>query len=560
MVHSFSNKLIYRTAVALLAVLFLFIFSSKYSFAREIHTVNTGSSPVLNFISQDSPPPQGGSETEEKNVKPATKFLIKKIQVNGNKVLSDKDFASIASLYEGKEITLDDLKKAAKLIQDKYKEKGYFLAIAYVPAQEINNGVAFINILEGRLGEVKVEGNNYYPASFIQKYFNPAEQYGVIRYEDFQRSLLLLNELPDIKVQSVLKPGKEYGTTDVILKVTDRRPFHIGIDYNNFGTTFTGENRAGLNISGGGLLWEGDYLFLRGVYAFPARSGTPFYQASYSFPSARHGTKVAVTYATAEMKVGRELTILDIRGTAQIYGITVSRPLHRTINETSDLSFSFFSKDFSNYILGTPYSRDALRMISTGYNAGWDSRNARNFLSINVTQGLGSSLGGMKNNDPLSSRPGADNSFTKFNLDLVRLQKVGSSQFLIIRGSGQLAANPLVTGEEFYIGGADTVRGYPQSELLGDSGYYISAEYRIPVSEWKERKLQAAFFLDQGSVNLKSPATGGASEKSLTGGGVGIRLGIGEKTSLRLDWGFPFSRENSVHQPSIIYVQFLTSF
>jgi len=486
-------------------------------------------------------------------------FRILKIQVGGNNLVSDKEIGSLVKNYEGKDLTLEDLKKLSLEIQQLYKNKSYFLARVYVPAQEIQNGTARLQVLEGKLGEVKVEGNRYYSTKFIKKYFAPVARDGAISYEDLQRSLLLLNEFSDLSVKSVLAAGTDPGSTDITLKVEDKKPFHVGLDYNNFGNPYVGENRAGLNLNWGNLAGQGDMLAVRSVFAFPSKTQTPFYQAAYVIPLCSRGTKLTLSYASADMKVGQELEILDIRGEANIYGISFGIPLQRTIAVSSDLNVGLTSKSSKNFIFRQNTSDDELRLLNVGYNRNWVGGRGRNILAFNISQGLGTMFGGMQNGDIRASRRNAGDSFTKFGLDLARIQQVGSRNFLILRGSAQMCGTPLAVGELFSLGGVDSVRGYAQSEYLGDNGYFVSAEFRVPITSFRSNPLQGALFVDQGNVSINNPGPGEKGSQSLFGGGIGLRYSIGNNTAFRVDWGFPFSpTTNSLRRNSVLYGQFST--
>ena len=259
------------------------------------------------------------------------------------------------------------------------------------------------------------------------------------------------------------------------------------------------------------------------------------------------------------MKVGQELEILDIRGEASIYGISVGFPLQRTIAVSSDLNLGLVSKTSKNFIFKQSTSTDELRLLTVGYNRNWFSGRGRNIVAFNIMQGLGDMFGGMKDNDVRASRRNAGDSFTKFGLDLARIQQVGSRNFLILRGSGQVCGTPLVVGELFGLGGVDSVRGYAQSEYLGDNGYFVSAEFRVPITSFKSNPLQGALFLDQGNVSINNPGPGERSSQSLFGGGIGLRYSIGDNTAFRVDWGFPFSpATNQLKRNSVLYGQFST--
>ncbi len=492
---------------------------------------------------------------------PEIKVPIKSIEVSGSTLLTPQEISSITSGYIGKEIQLDTLKDVAVQITGLYRKKGYLLARAFVPPQDIQNGVVEIDVVEGKIGKIDVEGNKHYSSDFIRYYFSPAARRGVS--EDFERALVLLNEFPDLHVRAFLKPGGKQGTTDVLLKVEDSEPSHGQLDYNNFGNPLVGRNRFGFEYWHGSLSGRGDLLDARMVVPVPTNNESPFYQAYYTTPISPSGAKLTGSFASADIRVGQDLQVLDIRGTAQIYGFTFTQPLSRTTTGGSDFTASFYAKNVSNFFLTSFLtSRDRLRELALGFDRQWATDTARDFLTSSVTQGLGTFMGGMMRGDPLASRVGADDSFTKANVELVHIQRVFTNKYLLLHGTAQYSLSPLAITEQFALGGPDSVRGYEQSEFLGDSGWTASAEFRVPMTANTDvNSLQTAFFVDTGYMTLRNALPGSVSKKQLTGGGVGLRAGLGKSTSLRIDLGFPISpSKNLSNELPVLYAQFSKQF
>ena len=545
---------------AFLLVLFLFFSAVSYPSLSQADTPSRDSSLEETSLPHDVAP----SEPAPAEVVPLQTFKINKVNVTGNAILRDDEIAAMVAPYEGREVTLEDLQKAAAQIQEIYRNKGYFLATAYLPAQELENGVLRMDILEGRLGDTHIQGESFYSNSFIFRNFAPVKKGDVLRYEPFQRSVLLLNEFMDLDVKSVFQPGKEEGTADIVLEVKGKRPLHVSVDYNNFGSRFVGENRAGLSVTAGNVGMDGDQVSLRGVLAFPADSDTPFLQGTYQIPIPpwRFGQKLTLAYANSEMAPGKELAILDIRGKSDVYSLTLSHPLRRTTVRSSDLSVGLSSQSAQKEILGVPSSHDELRTLDIGYQFNRVTEKARHILSVSLSQGLGTALGGMEKHDPMVSRPGAGNAFTVLNLEAVRVQNILSNYFLFLRAGGQLASDSLVVMKQYTAGGSDSVRGFPQSESAGDQGYAVSAELRMPLNvkalSWKgyPDTIQAAFFVDHGLTSLKGTLPGEKGTQQLTGGGLGLRMGAGDWLSARLDLGFPLDPHTTLsglHR--VVYVQ-----
>jgi len=528
---------------------------------------------------------------------------VDEIEVAGNTVITTAALQkALPDLGRRGELTAAEIEKLRTDIEEYYSSKGYILARVTVPATETirKERKAVFTLIEGRIGEVFVVNKaaltelkpkdmadlrdrlasgtssklKHFKSDFIKKRCSatiaPEKVYNV---NEVTRTVILLNELlsQDLEAQSFFIESKDKdGYYDALLVVKESKLFHVGLDYNNFGNPYTGENRYGIDLTSDHFTRNGDSLFLRGVYTAPSQSSTPFVQAKYSFPAGVKGTRVDVSFANADVRVGKELTVLDIRGRAEIYGLTVTRPLKRVRKSVglqrpkeinSNMSYGFTSKSIKNYFLtSVPSSDDQIRSITLGYDTNWTSGEGKNFVFANVTQGLGTMFGGMKDNDPMASRYKASDSYTRLNVDAFRIQRISKNNrlFLILRGSGQLASAPVVVAEQFSIGGPDSVRGYMQSEVLGDSGYNVSAEMRISLGS--KSTLQAALFADQATAYLNKPQPNEKPSTSLLGAGIGIRW-MKKKTSLRLDWGLPLSpTTNFLNRGSMLYGQFMTRF
>lgn len=477
------------------------------------------------------------------------------IQVRGNTLIDDVAIGKIVAPYEGRRLHLDDLRKAAQEIEQAYRDAGYLLVKAVVPPQDTTSGLVEIQVIEGRLGEVVAEGNQRYPTSFLKDRFLAALPEEGFQARDFQRALFLLNELPDMRLKAVLRAGEQEGTTDVVLRSEEDKNYHFGLEYNNFGTRLTGEHRLGVSGDFSSVFTPGDRIYTRAFFATPS-DGTAFFLGNYSFPVGDAGTRLGFYYSNGAYTVGQEAAVLDIRGTADIFSFSVDHPLERSLTHSSGLNFRLSYADLDNTILGQPLSNDVYTSASLGYNGTWSDTSGRFLGSATLTRGLG----GTRNGDPSASRLGAGADFTRVNLDLARVQEFHPQVLGILRGAVQVTDRPLFSAEQFALGGPDTVRGFPQAEVLGDQAYNTTAEIRWSPLPDEINLFQTVFFVDHGAIVRKRPQPGESGSESLTGAGFGFRVNW-EQTRVRLDLGFPLSPgENSRGLNPVIYGQLQTRF
>ncbi|MBN9417185.1 MAG: ShlB/FhaC/HecB family hemolysin secretion/activation protein [Candidatus Eremiobacteraeota bacterium] len=479
---------------------------------------------------EESPVPTASEKT----------ILVSKFVVTGNTLLPPEELEKAYQSYQGQSLTLAQLREVARNLTAVYQRNGYFLVRAYLPQQSIQDGQVELRVIEGKVGKVNVEGAENYDPEFIRERFMNSFEGETFRNDRFQRAMLLMNELPDLQVQAVMAPGQEVGQTDVTLRVKDATPVHGGLDYNNYGTSATGENRIGLTFDAANILQQADQLTLRGVLGFPSRENS-YYQINYQTPLNDDGTTINFGYANGAFAVSQGLgAILDVRGNADIYTVAVSHPLERQLEFSSNLGLAVSHKFIRNNFFGgqQPFSRDEYNSARLTYQADWRSLNGRTLLQAAYTQGLG----GTPASDPLVSRAGASGGFAKFNVDLARIQNLDTGLYALFRASGQYATQPLYVAEQFAVGGPDTVRGYPQAQLLGDNAYVLGAELRWSPIEDDLDLFQVTAFIDHGGVSLRRALPGDLPLGShLTGAGFGFRFGLQQHATLRLDLGFPIS-------------------
>lgn len=469
--------------------------------------------------------------------------IVKGFLFNGNTVVSKGELEAVTKPYVGQALDLPLLESAAQAVTDYYRKKGYVLALAYVPQQEIKFGVVELAVLEGRIGDVTVSGNKYYSSSFIKGHFAQAMEENVARNESLERGLLLLNQYPDLKTSATLAPGKSAGATDVHITAEDKRPIHFMLDMNNYGFNTISRYRFGAGIEVGNVLVDGGTLTLNGIMGNQPNQ-LLFGLGSYSMPIGVHGTKLVVSGSDGKFDVGSQLDFLQIEGHTTTGDIAVTHPFIKSRFQNILGEFGFSGKHSKLTLLDTLTADDAIRSLRLGVN--WDrlDLSGRWYASIYGFQGLGEILGGMSDNSPQASRRGADNRFTKATIATGRIQSLGNDVLLILKGAGQITTGPVVVIEQMLLGGPDSVRGYQLGERFVDEGFTLSAETRIPffpsVMPTALKQTQGAIFIDYGAGLLRNPQPGEHRSTNMTGTGVGLQTALPwYSTSVRLDLGFP---------------------
>ncbi|MCM8807060.1 MAG: ShlB/FhaC/HecB family hemolysin secretion/activation protein [Candidatus Omnitrophica bacterium] len=470
------------------------------------------------------------------------KIEIKKFKITGNKKVSLSEIEKITKEYEGKEITVSELKIISDKITEIYWNKGYITSFAYVPPQKIIDGIVEINVIEGKAGKIKIEGNKYYTNTFIENHFEKVKKEEVLNNRTLERSLLILNEYPKLNVNVNLTKGEELGLTDLIINVKEKSyPFNFSIFGNNYGSRYTGRPRVGFTFDLGNLTKHGDVLSLTGIGNIQDLDSMNYYKIGYTLPLMGTGAKIGVSWSHMKYMIDKELNPLEVEGKSDIYSLFLSYPFIRSRFQNLSLFASLNYKDMKNYLFEKTYlnSDDRYSTLEIGLQRDRLYTNSHLYWTAKATFGLGTFFGGMSDEEYTnSSRPGlADGTWIKLNIDVVDIFKIGPTQ-LIARLSGQLTTDNLLTGEQMILGGPETVRGYPTGEYLGDYGYFVSLEWRTPLIPGNfsiNKYANWAFFIDHGSVYKNDILPGEEKSHKATGVGAGLRIGVPNCFQLRFD-------------------------
>lgn len=482
-------------------------------------------------------PGDAPEEAPSTQAPPSTRVKVTDFVVEGNTLLSNDELQAVLAPYKGQDLTFQGMRDLADKLTEAYNKKGYFTVRAFLPEQTIAGGVVKFLVTEAKKGSLSFQGNESFSNEFLNWYMEPAMEGDYLNKDDLERQILLLNENMGLKASSILEAGEAPGTVDLTINSEENKLQRVTFDYNNYGSRFTGYDRPGLLVELGNLTGNGDKLSLRAMRSLTSQ-GVTLLTANYSIPVSNEGTRLSFLYSNSAFAVGRELQVLDLRGDAQVYGGFVSHPFIRSSKMNLDFNGGFLFQDINNSVLGTPIGRDRLRELILGVSGDWSEDSARNFFNVRLTQDTGTLLGGFAPNEPFTTRQ-AGGGFTKFNVDLGRVQRVSDQSFVVMRGSNQFALAPLPTAEQFALGGPDSVRGYRQASYLGDGGYNLSAEFRYSPLADNLDLFQIAAFLDHGGAYLKRPNPGEIPNVNVTGGGIGFRFKPTDNMVIRADLGYP---------------------
>lgn len=453
-----------------------------------------------------------------------TKILVKNLKISGASVYPEAELIQVAGFLPGTELSLDQLRQMAARISNFYHRQGYFVAQAYLPAQDIQNGNLTIAVLEGRYGKITVHNQSNVSDSLINGHLAGLHENDVITAPVLENGLLLLSDLPGVRLNSVLAPGSALGDSDLSIDVMQGERFSGSVDADNAGNRYTGVYRYGLTLNFNEPLGQGDLVSLR---ALTSGQGLRYARGSYQMQFGK--LKAGLAYSSLEYKLGKEFEDLGAHGSTKVSSVFVSYPLIRTRNNNLYGQLGFDSKIFKDYVDSVATRSDKRSRLGVASLFG-DFRDnvgagAQNNYSVTLSSGninLESPV--TRSFDAITAN--RNGHFSKINFNAMRLQNISPSVSVYGAVSGQFASKNLDVSEKMELGGMYAVRAYPEGEAFADQGILANLEFRLRLPNFSpgmSSQLQLIAFIDAGRVDInKNPWSNEPNHRSLSGAGVGI--------------------------------------
>jgi hemolysin activation/secretion protein len=467
---------------------------------------------------------------------PDARFMVQRFRITGVTAFPPAELLALVRDFQDRELGLSDLEQAAHRITSFYRERGYLVARAYVPVQEIKDGEVEIVVLEGRYGEIDLRNTSRLSDDLVRDTLSQAASGAVIRRTPLERELLLLKDLAGVASATTLKPGAQVGTSDLVVDITPTRTLTGTLEGDNFGNRYTGSLRLGGSVAAANLAGRGDLLSVRGLAT--EQSDLWFGRAAYQVPVSGNGLRLGGAFSRTYYTLGQGFRALDANGNANIYSLFGIYPAIRSArgNLSAQLSFDYLDLDDQVSTTST-FNRRWIRSFAMGLNAD---------ASDDVLGGGASAVAVAYVNGYLQFRDEpaflidqatrkTAGGFDKLVYSALRLQRVTDSVQLYVGIQGQFAGKNLDPSQRFLLGGPNGVRAYPQGEGVGDDGFLGTAEmrYSLPPWEWLARPQVFAFF-DGGTVRINQDQfRPGLNRVSQYGAGIGANLLFRGDFSLR---------------------------
>jgi len=470
--------------------------------------------PVIpEFDGKEVPPEQAGKIT----------FLLSGIMVEGSTVYQPADFEPLYKQYLGQHVSLLQIYEIARAITAKYRNNGYILSRAIVPPQIIRKGIVHIEIIEGYINKIIIEGGRRDSRNLFERFGEKITRLIPLQIKKLERYLLLADDMPGTSVQSVLRPAQnEQGASELVITVTQKM-VQGSLSLDNRGSKYVGPAQSAALIN------------LNSMFTLSEKNRLQYIATPEDFEELRYfdflheemldteGTKITLQGSSILSEPGSSLELLEVQSTSTTYTAAISRAFIRSRAKNLSLHCNFSYRDNKTEMLDIKISEDRLRIISLGSSYDFVDRfMGINLIALEISKGLNIFNNTDRTDD--QSRANGRSDFFKITADLFRLQRLTSHCNLLIAASGQYASHSLLASEEFSVGGANFGRAYDPSEINGDYGLAgkLELQYSGSLDLSYLKAWQFYGFYDGGAVWEDIDH----ERQSLASAGIGFRLNL----------------------------------
>ena len=485
---------------------------------------------------------------QEQAAAPA-KFDLLELRVKGSTLLDKKQLERTVYRYLGPGKSVDDVEMARAAVEDLYRANGFQTVSVDIPEQDVKNGVVYLQVVEGKVSKLRVKDSRYFALGKIKAGVPELAEGNVPNMPKMQQQLAeLAAQSPDRQIQPVLRAGETPGTLEVDLKVNDELPLHGHVELNGRNTSTTSRTRLVSSLHYDNL-WQALHSASLMYQVSPENNNeVDVWAGTYAMPLFNSPTRLAF-YAVSSSSSSQIASAgaLSVIGIGNIYGARLVHPFKSLANYYHSGTLGVDYKDFQEDLnligadtIRTPISYTPFQAQYSGTLNG-DGRQTSFDVGLHWSiRGLGNSQIEFENKRYLAKA-----NYMYLTGDLKHQQDLPWGMSLIGHFSGQAADTPLISNEQFSLGGAQSVRGYFETQALADDAVFGSLELHSPhlgATDWEfVDQLKLLAFLDAGKGWIKNALPGNAKGNFLSSGGFGLRFQLWKRVSGAFDVGIPFS-------------------
>lgn len=470
------------------------------------------------------------------------RFDISRYEVHGNTLLPPAEIARLLAPYTGAGRDFGDVQRALEALIAAYQAAGYSVVTVNLPEQELDRGVVRLDVVQTRIGQVRVSGQRHVDAANVRRALPPLREGETPKLDRISAALRLANEHPARKITMKLQGAEREDEVDALLEVADQQPWKGMLNIDNTGNAQTGKTHVGAVLQHANLFGRDHVASLQYTTTAEKPSQMAVWGVGYHIPLYGAGDSVDLFGSYSNVDSGTILGgLVALSGKGAVFGARYNRTLARQGDYQPRLVFGLDHKAFKNSVLfgGANYGNDVtVHPLSVNYLGMWTLPNGDASASLTVLRNIPGGNSGRQADFDLA-RPGAPAGFSVLRFAGAYNRVLGGDWQLRAIGNGQWTPHALIPGEQFGIGGAASVRGFGEREMANDNGISGNLELYTPTlcparSTWQCRAL---VFYDAAHARRNDALAGELRSTTIGSIGVGLRYLVGASLNVQLDLG-----------------------
>lgn len=433
-----------------------------------------------------------------KDDKSGKKLLIKDFEISGNEHISSEELKNEISSFSNQELNFTQLQEITSVVTKKYREKGFFVARAYIPVQDISqNNVFKIAIIEGNYGKFNLTNNSLVKDSIVQGMFDDAKnRSNVVSSDSLERAMLVINETPGAVVSKAeVKPGSEVGTSDFTVETQSSKAYGGYVVADNYGSKYVGKNRLMAGVDLNSPFKIGDKLSLSGLISNGADLKN--YKVAYNAPLMANGLRGEISYANTDynlVKLGDGILDEEYYGDSKTIEAKVIYPIIKSRLETLDFTTTYANKDISS----TTDEKDTKDVDSLSF--GLNHVKNQNIFGLDGKTTLEGifTAGELDDNNDMNGSYQKINLNTALDLNFNPIYSMSSS----LKLQKAFGNKNLDGSEDMSIGGANGVKIFPDAELSAEQAALFNIEFFAKLPEISNLNHKVGLFYDAGTASM----------------------------------------------------------
>jgi hemolysin activation/secretion protein len=473
---------------------------------------------------------------------PAPRFDINRFVIEGNTLFQPHELDALVQPFAGKQRDFGDIQRALEALQDFYSEKGYNAVRVLIPEQDIRTGEVRLQVIEARIRNVRIEGNRYYNDANVRASLPALREGEAPNTKRIGENVQLANENPVRQQRVVLESTNEIGKVDASVKVTDDDPYRVSMFFDNTGNGSTGNYRAGFGVVNSNFDNKDQVINVQVITSPTQWDDVLIVGAGYRVPLYDWNAVLDVYAGYSDVSSGTVQDLFSVAGSGSILGLRFTQILPRYGAYEQKLAIGAEQKAFTNDVVLVGGSSTLVPDVTTQpvllTYYGRYAEPGRDFsYTLGMAQNFPSNRGDASEAAIAASRAGATGGFRIWRASAAYSYAISGDAILRLAVDGQYTREVLVPGEQFGIGGVNSVRGYFEREVANDIGHRVSLEAYGPEigqtlgADWRARMLM---FIDMGRGRDNNPVR--LAENGLGSVGFGARANRGRNIAVRFDY------------------------